>query len=275
MSKFLIKRHAVKFYFILTFLISWGAILFLFGTDGIPATAELQEQIGMTILLGPALASMILIAIYKGKRGLRELGAKLVKWRINIRWYSIALLTAPLATVLSLAGLALFTKDYQPAITNSNDIYSLLFLGIVGGLIIGLFEELGWTGFAVPRLLQKFNSFTSGAIIGIVWGAWHFILFWEHDSFTGTVPFLLLLARLFSWLPAYRILMVWVYERTESLLVIICMHASLVASLAILDPIIYGKDLLIYILIRATILLILVGLLTVYTRRAERLAVSN
>ena len=60
--------------------------------------------------------------------------------------------------------------------------------------------------------------------------------FWESGSFSGALPLALLLVRLFSWLPAYRVLMVWVYDRTGSLLVAILMHASLVASHLILLP---------------------------------------
>ncbi len=94
----------------------------------------------------------------------------------------------------------------------------------------------------------------TGLIIGLLWGAWHFIMFWENDSFSGAFPFAILLVRLFSWLPAYRIIMVWVYDRTESLLVVMLMHVSLVASLTVIDPALTGVELLAYILVRAAVL---------------------
>ena len=61
-------------------------------------------------------------------------------------------------------------------------------------------------------------------------------MFWESDSFSGTFPLAILLVRLFSWLPAYRILMVWVYDRTGSLLVTMLMHAVYSASKLIMVP---------------------------------------
>ncbi len=103
-------------------------------------------------------------------------------------------------------------------------------MGIVTGLMVGFFEELGWTGFAIPRMRLRYGVLATGLIVGLVWGLWHFILFWEEDSFSGILPLVLLLARLFSWLPAYRVLMVWVYDHTESLLVIAFLLRTIVVS---------------------------------------------
>jgi membrane protease YdiL (CAAX protease family) len=104
------------------------------------------------------------------------------------------------------------------------------------GLFVGIFEELGWTGFAVPRMCLRYSILATGVIIGILWGAWHFLPFWEVDSFSGAFPLALLLARLFTWLPPYRVLMVWLYERTKSLSVTMLMHASLVFSMNVIVP---------------------------------------
>lgn len=270
MNKSSLSKHPVLIFFILTFVISWGAILLLFGFEAIPATKEMQEKIGMAILLGPTLSGILLIMLHDGLSGIRQLGSRLVHWRANIRWYLVAVFTAPLSTLLCVLIFSLFTSAYHPPVLNSNDPSGILLLGIIGGLTIGLFEEIGWTGFAIPRLLRKLNIFKTGMLLGLIWGAWHFILFWENDSFHRTIPFLLLLARLFSWLPAYRILMVWVYEGTKSLLIIILMHASLVASLAILDPLVSGKDLLIYIVIRAAVLWSIVAVMAIFRNRAKR-----
>lgn len=105
------------------------------------------------------------------------------------------------------------------------------------GLIVGIFEELGWTGFAIPRMRQRSGVLETGLLVGLLWGAWHFIMFWEPDSFSGALPLTVLLVKLFSWLPAYRVLMVWVYDRTGSLLVAMLMHGSLTATQLILMPV--------------------------------------
>jgi membrane protease YdiL (CAAX protease family) len=104
-------------------------------------------------------------------------------------------------------------------------------LGVVIALSLfnGFVEELGWTGFAIPRLYRRYGVFVIGLSVGFLWGAWHFMsnLLLSGTS-SGEIPLPLFMAvLLFSFLPPYRVLMTWVYDRTESLLVAMLMHASL------------------------------------------------
>ena len=83
------------------------------------------------------------------------------------------------------------------------------------------------------------------------------------------MAFGLLLARLFSWLPAFRVLLVWVHERTRSLLVVILMHASLVASqLVFVAPFeLTGAGAVVYILVWAALLWAIAGAVSARDRR--------
>ena len=184
-----------------------------------------------------------------------------------MRWYAVAVLTAPVSTAAALVVLALFSPEFLPAISTSDEKATLVLMWIVGGLMVGFFEELGWTGFAVPRMRRKYAVFTTGLVVGLLWGAWHFLVNWESDTFSGALPTALLLARLFSWLPAYRVLMVWVYDRTESLLVVTLMHVSLVATTGIIDPVLGGARLLIFLLVKAAVLWIIVAAIAAAERR--------
>ncbi len=256
-----IKRHPVPIYFALTFIISWSAILILAGPEGIPATMDNAMVLGLAMLLGPSIASIMLTGFVSGRVGFRELLSLLLRWRVGIRWYVVALLTAPLLTAAVLLVLSFFSTGFVPGIFTSDDKANLMLMAIVAGLAVGFFEEIGWTAFATPRMRQCNGILTTGLIIGILWGGWHFLLFWESDSFSGTFPLVLLLARLFSWLPAYRVLMVWVYSRTESLLVAILMHVSLVVTVVALEPPLAGGGLLTFILVKALVLWIIVAAL--------------
>ena len=89
--------------------------------------------------------------------------------------------------------------------------------------------------------MRWYGVFATGIAVGVVRGAWHFPLFREAASFSGAPPLVLLLVQLFAWLPAYRVLMVWVYDRTESLLVVTLMHASLIANQLIVRPAVTGE----------------------------------
>ncbi len=229
------KSHPVVMFFVLTFTISWTVVYIVAG--GLPVPSDQLALLGVTVLLGPSIASILMIAMTSGKDGFRVLFKHLLKWRVNIRWYLVALLTAPLSITAVLLMLSLFSPRFLPAFLVSQDRLTLFLSGIAAGLIVGFFEELGWTGFAIPRLRQRYGTvITGGVIVGLLWGAWHFILFWESDSFLGAFPLALLLARLFSCLPPYRVLMVWLFDRTDSLLLVILMHASLTASLVIIEP---------------------------------------
>ena len=94
-------------------------------------------------------------------------------------------------------------------------------------------------------------------------GAWHFPLFWEGDSFSTTLPLALLLTRLFSWLPPFRVLLVWVHDRTQSLPVVMLMHALVsFISITLSPKTLTGARLLTSLLVSAVtmwLLLVAVG----------------
>lgn len=264
--KAFINRHSVLLYFVLTFVLSWGSILSVVG-PGVKKLPDTQlPLVYLAILAGPSSAGLLLTGLVDGRVGFRALLSRLLRWRVEARWYAVALLTAPLlATMVSLA-LALFSSVFLPSIITTDAKASLLLSGLLVGLLVGVFEELGWTGFAVPRLRLRYNILVTGLIVGFLWGAWHFLLFWENDSFSSGLALTLLIGRLFSWLPAYRVLLVWVYDRTGSLLVAILMHASLVASTLLLQPAVTGMNLLIYIGVWAAVLWSVVMVVAVTNR---------
>lgn len=254
----LIQRHPLLTYFVLTFVISWGSILIVVGPGLLLGTKEIPDAMSpfvyLAMLLGPSVAGILLTGLAEGGKGLRELLSRLLRWRVGALWYVVALMTAPLLMAVVLLVLSLRSSEFLPAIATTDGKSTLLLSGLIAGLMVGLFEELGWTGFAIPRLLQRYNVLVSGVVVGLLWGAWHFLLFRQSDSFATPLAVSLLLARLFTWLPAYRVLLVWIYQRTESLLIVMLMHLSLVANTLILSPSATGGNLLIYILAWAALL---------------------
>jgi membrane protease YdiL (CAAX protease family) len=197
-----------------------------------------------------------------GRAGFHVVRSRLLKWRVDVRWYVVALLTAPLVVTAVLLPLSLSSAGFLPAVFASDDKVSLLAIGLAAGLMTGLCEELGWTGFVIPRLRLRYGILTTGLIVGLLWGAWHFPLFSGGDV-SGALPFALFLpVQLFTFLPAYRVLMVWVYNRTGSLLVAMLMHVSLTASTLILQPLdVAGMRAVTYDLVLAAALWLLIAAL--------------
>jgi len=268
-----IKKRPVATYFALTFAISWGGVLILGTPYGMPTTSGQSEKLWPIVFLpyflGPSIASILLTGLVYGKTGFRELLARFLKWRVGIRWYAAALLTAPLLVTPILFLLSLSSTEFLPGIITSANMVSLVLTGIVVGLVFGgLLEELGWTGFAVPRLSMRYSIFSTGLIVGVLHGVWHFLpTFWASGDPSGALSLSLFLPPCLFYagvLPAYRVLMVWVYERTESLLVVMFMHASLTAStLFILSPAARGVSLMVYYIVLAAALWVVVAVVAV------------
>jgi membrane protease YdiL (CAAX protease family) len=271
--KAFVKSHSLLSYFALAFTLSWGAVLMVVGPSGFLGTKEIPEVLEpflyVTMVLGPSVAGILLTSLLYGRAGLREFGSRLLRWRVGARWYAVALLTAPLSMMAVLFTLSLTSPVYLPGIFITDDKTTVLLSGISGGLVAGIFEELGWTEFAIPRMRLRYGVLATGLIVGVLWGAWHFPLFSGSGSSSGALPpALYLVVLLFSVLPAFRVLMVWVYDRTgESLLVAILMHVSLTASTLIFMPLATsGVTAVTYDLVLATSLWILVGAIAVVQR---------
>jgi membrane protease YdiL (CAAX protease family) len=271
-----IKRHPLLSYFALTFSISWGGFLIAAwaGTGGLSPTPEqLQTMIPYAVpamLLGPSVAGILLTGFLYGRAGLRELLSRLLKWRVGARWYAVALLTAPLLFTVVLLALSVASPEFLPRIVTTSDKVSLLLMGIAVGLGAGIFEELGWTGFAMPRLRLRYGVLATGLIVGVLWGAWHFFMnFWASGVTSGELSMAIfvptwLLGILVGQLPAYRVLMVWVYDRTqESVLVAMLMHVSLAASTIILMPPLPGVASVILSFVPAAAMWVVVGAVAV------------
>ena len=274
--KMLIKRHAVLTYYIVVFTISWGGLLILAGPGGVPGTAAQVEALFPFMLLllfaGPSIAGPLLTMLVDGRAGLRDLWARLLRWQVGMRWYAVALLFAPFLVTAVLLVLSLFSPAYLPGILNSSNKLSLLLFGIAWGLIGGGFlEELGWTGFAVHMLRRQHSAVTTALVVGILWGVWHILIaFWSSGSLAGDASLAIFVAGFLAFylgaLPAYRVLMVWLYDRTVSLPVAMLMHASLSASTLILQPTATGTPYLIWNLALAAVLWLVVAAVAIVNR---------
>ena len=260
------NKYGTALYFILTFAITWGSIFLLVGSIGFPISKEQIEAAGPLVyvgmLLGPSLAGLIMIALAEGREGFKDLFSRLGKWKVGLRWYATALLLVPALVLIILYALSLFNKAFLPAIFAEENKAGLIVMGVVMGLVVGFFEEIGWTGFVIPRMRKRSGILVTGLIVGLLWGAWHYPPFSPSVLDAGSIPPAVYIGvLLFSFLPAYRVLLVWIYEKTGSLLLVVLMHAPLSAcQLVLIPPTLTGVKLVTYNLIFAAVLWIVAGL---------------
>ena len=185
----------------------------------------------LAMLLGPSVSGLACTAFLDGRAGLRALGQRALHWRVAGVWYAVALLTVPaiLLVVLSLLGV-LVDPMFAPR-------FQWWLFGL--GLLAGTFEEIGWTGFATPRLLARKSLMVAGLSLGAIWALWHLLVDFRYNAGTlGAVwPLEFFITYLLALTP-YRLLMTWVYSHTQSLLLAILMHASFTGSLLVLVPVV-------------------------------------
>ncbi|MBN2423667.1 MAG: CPBP family intramembrane metalloprotease [Calditrichaceae bacterium] len=263
-----IKNHPLISYFVLTFVLSWSGIIFAAFFMGMPTTSKQFTEDGplalLPFLFAPTIVSLVLTGIVHGKNGFKELKSGFLKWKVNLRWYIFALFLLPAILSVMLLVLSQFSSDFTPKVMNETDkvtfIITGLFLGFIGG---GILEETGWTGFATPELRKRYSVLKSGLILGFIWAVWHFLpVLWGSGDAWGNVDWSLFLPGLFchyTVLTSYRVLMVWVYENTKSMIPIILMHGVL-GSFAnfILNISVGGWSLFLYYLILAIALWIII-----------------
>jgi uncharacterized protein len=262
------KRHPLLSFYALAFAITWGGLIIVVGgpSEILGSPEKFETRFGLVLLAwlaGPSVASILMTGLVHGRAGLRELLRRMTRWRVGARWYAVALLTAPLLSVAVLLALSLSSSEYLPTILTTSDKASLLLLGIVGTMVGGIFEELGWTGFATPTLLRRmrYGVLGTGLIVGVLWGVAHFPLYyWASADLSGALlPALLLAAQVLAWFPPYRVLIVWVYDRTESLLVAMLMHGSATGSLVIFASLAPGWPLFIFTFVFGAVVWVVVG----------------
>ncbi len=267
------REHPVLMYFALTFAISFGGIIVLGAPYGMPAASGDFERHWFVVFLplfaGPTTASLVMTGLVHGRAGLRELKSRLLRWRVRAGWYAVALLTVPALVLVTLAPLSLASHEFIPAILTADDKAGLVISGLIVAFVFGgLIEELGWTGFATPELRRRHGTLASGLVVGLLWATWHiFPTYWGSGDASGKLDLGLLAPPCIFYLgvlPAYRVLMVWAHDRTNSVLVAILMHGSLTASTKfILAPSAVGAPLSAYYVILTAVVWAVVAVVVV------------
>lgn len=167
-----IKRHPLIAFFVLAYALTWWVYPLL----------QVSPYLGFPGLLGPALAAIIVAAVAEGRAGIKDLLGRVVRWRVGARWYAVAL-GLPAVLALATAGLHLLLGAPTPVWFGRVSVLDL----IIFVLIIG--EELGWRGYALPRLLVSRSALSASLILGVLWGAWHLPTFFVAGTPQYGLPF--------------------------------------------------------------------------------------
>ena len=189
----MVRRFPLVAYFVLAYALTWWVYPLL----------RFSPLLGLFGLFGPALAAIIVTGITDGRAGVKALLGRTVRWRVPLPWYLVAL-GLPAALALMAAGLYVLVgpgTSIQLARLSVLDFVLVI-------LVVG--EELGWRGYALPKLLEKRSPLIASLIIGVLWGAWHLPTFF----IAGTPQFRQPIIAFLVLTTAYSILLSWLFLHT-------------------------------------------------------------
>jgi membrane protease YdiL (CAAX protease family) len=199
------------------------------------AAPPARVAVFLTMLAGPSGAALLVTGWREGIAGIARLGQRLRQGPPAPRWYLLPLL-APLLLLVLLLALSIRWPQFRPAPLAGAAVPGLLGFAAIAGLGAGFFEELGWTGFATPRLLARHGVLRAGLTLGVPWALWHALPdFWGGARSFGSLWPLHFLQWVIA-LSAFRVVMTWVYARTGSLPLGMLMHAGFTGGQALLWP---------------------------------------
>jgi uncharacterized protein len=210
-----VLRQSIAF-FVLTYALTW---VMWFGWAQLTGAGRwFLFYVGV---FAPALVALGLTWKEEGEPRVRALLAQIFRWQVNARWYLFAI--GYIATVKLLAAVA------HRAITGEwprfgSEPLLLMVAAIMISTWVQAGEELGWRGYALPRLSARFGLGAASVIIGILWASWHLPLFFNPaggDTYGQSFPLYLL------QVTAVSVAMAWLYWRTGgSLLLVMLFHAA-------------------------------------------------
>jgi membrane protease YdiL (CAAX protease family) len=216
----LVKRHPIITFFVLTYALSWileSPLVFL--RDAV------TDPHGLVLVIlasnVPSAVAIVLTPIVLGRGSLRKLLGRLLIWRVNPLWYLVVVL-GPVALAGSVV--ALNTLLGGPPLSLGMSLLSAaIFLGfsIFPGSALG--EEIGWRGYALPRLQAGRSALGASLILGVLWGLWHLPLWLTGEP--GRTP--ILYAAFVVSTISLSVILTWVYNSTGgSLLMVVLLHAT-------------------------------------------------
>jgi uncharacterized protein len=255
-----IRRHPLVSFFVLAFGLTWAIMVpQVLGSHGL---VPFPEFLPLLIVMGygPTFAALIVTGVLGGRAAIKGLLGRLRIWRVGWRWWAVTLFLNALAVLGALGLYALLGNDVPPFPTLGpalllDILVTLLIMGLING------EEIGWRGFATPRLLERYGVPGTVVVLGVLHTLFHLPIFFNNGASSaggqnGT-PFLAFMATVVLAV----VLFTWLYMHTRgSILIATAFHASMNAWTTILP---FPSTAPTFVWLMAAVQLVMVGIILV------------
>ena len=215
-----LRRHPVATFVALSYASAWALwlpLVILQHDRTPPALGLVLAILGSAM---PSTMAILLVAQLHGRAEVRRLLRRLLMGRVGIFWYAaIIALTALMVVAVWVS--TLFGAPTPVVVATIAGTLSILLFSIFPGSAVG--EELGWRGFALPRLQARHSALAASLVVGSVWAGYHFPLFLAGAPNRPLALFLPFAISGVIWSIFYT----WMYNGTRgSLLIVVLLHAA-------------------------------------------------
>lgn len=225
-------------------------------------TEELGPGLFLFILggLGPPIAAIIVTGFSGGSNSIRQLLRRLLQWRVGLRWYGVAVML-PGVFVISAFVVGWVLRGQTTPLPAPDFVLIFIVLIIMQSIFFGGLEEIGWRGYALPRLQSSFDALTASLVLGVIWVLWHaplFVLPGTTQTDLPILPYVLLGI-------ALAVLFTWIYNSTGgSILLAIILHGSFNAWLGSIVLLRGDLDPITFWVLSVVVCLIAIGVIAAY-----------
>jgi membrane protease YdiL (CAAX protease family) len=207
-------KQTIQF-FAFTFVVSWTFFL-----GGAAVRTQAAPLSLVFLLIGTITPAIIALLLESRASGVPALLERVVQWRVPVQWYVFAI-GYMLATKLCAALIHRAAWGVWPRF--GNEAWPLIVVAILFSTPVQAGEELGWRGYALPRLAQQIGYARGSLLLGVVWGLWHLPLFFIPgvDNYGQSFGVFVL------GTTALSVAVAWLYMHTNgSLLLTMLMHSA-------------------------------------------------
>ena len=207
-------------FFLLTYIVAWTCWTPVVAAHT-PAGLPIRTALWFLGVFAPSLVALALTARSEGAKGVRALLGRMFQWRVGARWYLFAV-SYMAAIKVGVALLNRMTTASWPHFGHERPV--IILVAILLSTPVQSGEEIGWRGFALPRLAQRMGFARASIVLGLIWACWHLPQFFlrEADTYRQSFPI---------WsleVTAMSVAIAWLYAHTNgSLLLVMLMHAAI------------------------------------------------